>query len=127
MTTCSNPCNSAPGLADDHERQITKGPGGRILSNTSVWSPDGQWIVFDTRPDSEGAIFEGKTIEMVSVSTGEVKELYRAQNGAHCGVVTFDPRARRVAFILGPEHPAADWQYCPWHRQGVVVGVNHPG
>jgi len=131
MTACSNPCNSTSGVpanpAANSERQLTKGPGGRILSNTGVWSPDGQWIVYDTRPDSAGAVFDGKTIEMVNVSTGEVKELYRAQAGARCGVVTFHPRAWKVAFILGPEHPTADWQYCPWHRQGVVVDVNRPG
>ena len=131
MTSCSNPCPSTTGVptsnAANYERQITKGPGGRILSNTEVWSPDGHWIVYDTRPDSEGAVFDGKTIEMVSVSTGEVKELYRAQDGARCGVALFNPRAWKVAFILGSEHPTADWQYCPWHRQGVVVDVNRPG
>jgi dipeptidyl aminopeptidase/acylaminoacyl peptidase len=113
--------------ADERERQITKGPGGRILSNTGVWSPDGQWIVYDTRPDNEGAVFQGNTIEMVNVRTGEVKELYRATNGAHCGVVTFNPRDWKVAFILGPEHPSTDWQYCAWHRQGVVVNTRQPG
>jgi hypothetical protein len=92
-----------------------------------VWSPDGQWIVYDTRPDSEGAVFGGDTIEMVNVATGEVKELYRAANGAHCGVVTFHPREWKVAFILGPEQPSADWQYCAWHRQGVVVDARRPG
>jgi hypothetical protein len=128
MTSCSFPHNHAlDDLAGDSERQPTKGPGGRILSNTGVWSPDGQWIAYDTRPDSAGAVFDGKTIEMVNVSTSEVKELYRAQDGACCGVVTFHPHEWKVAFILGPEHPTPDWQYCAWHRQGVVVDVNHPG
>jgi dipeptidyl aminopeptidase/acylaminoacyl peptidase len=122
--------NTSGALANssgNSEHRLTKGPGGRVLSNTGVWSPDGQWIVYDTRPDSEGAVFDGKTIEMVNVSTGEAKELYRVQNGARCGVVTFHPHAWEVAFILGPEHPTADWQYCFWHRQGVVVDVQHPG
>jgi hypothetical protein len=128
MTSCSSPHNHAlDDPAGDSERQLTKGPDGRILSNIGVWSPDGQWIVYDTRPDSAGAVFDGETIEMVSVLTGEVKELYRAQDGARCGVVTFHPHEWKVAFILGPEHPTPDWQYCPWHRQGVVVDVNHPG
>ena len=128
MTSCSNPRDStldAP--AGDSERQLTSGPGGRILSNTGVWSPDSQWIVYDTRPDSEGSVFGGKTIEMVNVVTGEVKELYRSRNDARCGVVTFHPHEWKVAFILGPEHPTPDWQYCAWHRQGVVVDVNQPG
>jgi hypothetical protein len=128
MTSCSNPRNNTlDALAADSERQLTRGPGERILSNTGVWSPDSQWIVYDTRPDSEGAVFGGRTIEMVNIATGEVKELYRSSNEACCGVVTFHPHEWKVAFILGPEHPTPDWQYCAWHRQGVVVDVNHPG
>lgn len=128
MTSCSFPHNHAPDdPADDSERQLTKGPGGRILSNTGVWSPDSQWIVYDTRPDAEGAVFSGSAIEMVNVVTGEVKEIYRSVNDACCGVVIFHPHEWKVAFILGPEHPTPDWQYCAWHRQGVVVDVNRLG
>jgi len=128
MTSCSNPRNNtlqAP--ADNSERQLTSGPGGRILSNTGVWSPDSQWIVYDTRLDDAGSVFGGETIEMVNVLTSEIRELYRSQNEARCGVVTFHPRDWKVVFILGPEHPTADWQYCAWHRQGVVVEVKQPG
>lgn len=128
MTSCANPRNHTPKApASDAECQLTRGPGGRILSNTGVWSPDGQWIVYDTRPDQAGSDFAGETIEMVNVSTGEIKELYRSRNGAHCGVVTFNPGEPKVVFILGPENPAPDWQYCFWHRQGVVVDVQRPG
>src|SRR5262245_4494372 len=74
------------------ERQLTHGPGGRILTNTGVWSPDGDWIVYDTRSDAPGESFNGEFIELVNVRTGEVRKLYRARNGAHCGVVTFHPR-----------------------------------
>lgn len=109
------------------ERQITHGPGGRILTNTGVWSPDGAWIVYDTRSDAAGDVFDGRTIERVNVRTGEVRELYRAQHGACCGVGTFNPRANEVAFILGPENPTPDWQYAAWHRQGVIVNVASPG
>jgi len=131
MTSCSHLSHHPNAAADtpplDLGQQITQGPGGRILCNTGVWSPDSQWIVYDTRSDSAGAVFDGNTIQMVNVLTGEVKVLYRTENAAHCGVVTFHPRDWKVAFILGPEYPAADWQYGPWHRQGVIVEVNHPG
>ena len=108
------------------EKQITRGPGGRILTNTGVWSPDSEWIVSDTRSDAAGDKFDGATIEMVNVRTGEVKELFRSQNGAYCGVATFHPRDWKVVFILGPENPTPDWQYCMWHRQGVMVEVGSP-
>ena len=109
------------------ERQVTQGPGGRILTNTGVWSPDGEWIVYDTRSDAAGELFDGRRIEMVRVETGEVRVLYEAANGAHCGVATFHPREPMVVLILGPEKPTPDWTYNAWHRQGVIVDAFNPG
>lgn len=109
------------------ERQITRAPHGHIIANTGVWSPDSGWIVYDVRSDPAGTVFDGNRIEMVNVDTGEVKRLYESSSGAHCGVVSFHPRAWKVAFILGPEHPTPDWQYSFTHRQGVIVEVNRPG
>jgi hypothetical protein len=108
------------------EKQITQGRGGRILTNCSVWSPDGQWIVYDTRSDAEGAVFDGTKIEMVNVQTGEIRRPYESQRGAHCGVATFHPQEDKVVFILGPEDPTPDWPYAPSHRQGVIVDIHHP-
>jgi len=112
--------------AGSTERQITASPRGHILTNIGVWSRDGRWIVYDTRSDAPGSVFDGQTIERVNVETGEVQVLYRATNGAHCGVVTCSPVEDKVAFILGPEHPTPDWQYSPYHRHGVVVDMNRP-
>lgn len=109
------------------EKQITHSPEGHILTNAGVWSHDSQWLVYDTRSDQAGERFDGVRIEMVNVLSGEVKQLYRARHGAHCGVASFNPRRNEVVFILGPEHPTKDWQYCPWHRQGVLVETAHPG
>jgi hypothetical protein len=109
------------------ERQLTHAPHGHILTNTGVWSPDGAWIVFDTRSDPAGDLFDGGRIERVNLLTGEVELLYESQHGAHCGVATCSPVDDRVAFILGPEHPTADWRYSAWHRQGVIVDSRRPG
>lgn len=106
------------------ETRITRGPGRRVLTNTGVWSPDSEWIVYDTRSDPAGDSFDGDSIEMVNIHSGEIRELYRARNGAHCGVATFHPRENKVVFILGPEHPTPDWQYGPFHRQGIIVDVD---
>lgn len=108
------------------EKQITHGPGGRILANIGVWSPDGQWVVYDTRSDAAGDRFDGRTIERVHVDSGKIEVLYRSQNGAHCGVPIYHPRLPQVAFIHGPENPTPDWQYTAWHRQGVIVQANAP-
>src|SRR5262245_16085733 len=105
------------------ERQVTRHPSGHILTNIGVWSPDSEWLVYDTRSDAAGSKFDGDRIEMVNVATGEVKVLYQARHGAHCGVATFHPRQNKVIFILGPEDPTSDWHYCAWHRQGVIVDI----
>ncbi len=109
------------------ERVITPGPGGRILTNTGVWSPDGQWLVYDVRSDPAGDLFDGCRIEAVHVETGEVRLIYQSTNGASCGVVTHHPQRPLVAFILGPENPTPDWRYGPNHRQGVIVDTRVPG
>lgn len=109
------------------ERQVTRGPGGRILTNTGVWSPDGQWIVYDTRSGATGEVFDGTRIEAVHVSTGEIRRLYESRHGACCGVVTFHPRERRVVFIRGPEYPSPEWQYAHHHREGVWVDWDRAG
>lgn len=109
------------------ETQATTTPSGHILTNTGVWSPDSEWVVYDTRSDAAGDQFDGDRIEMVNVNTGEVRLLYQAQRGAHCGVATFHPRQNKVVFILGPEEPTPDWQYSACHRQGVIVDVVTPG
>lgn len=108
------------------EKQITTESKGHILTNTAVWSPDSEWIVYDTRSDPSGEIFDGSTIEVVNIHTGEVKVLYRSINGANCGVATFHPHDNKVVFILGPENPTPDWQYSASHRQGVVVEASNP-
>jgi hypothetical protein len=108
------------------ERQITAAPCGHILTNTGVWSPDGQWIVFDIRSDPAGDRFDASQIQRVHVRTGEVQTLYQSRNGAHCGVATHSPVDDRVAFILGPENPTSDWSYAAYHRRGVIVDANQP-
>lgn len=109
------------------ERQLTHAPHGHILTNADVWSPDGQWIVYDVRSDAAGSQFDGTRIEQVNVATGEVQLLYESHRGACCGVVSCSPVDNRVAFILGPEDPTPDWQYCAYHRRGVIVDADRPG
>jgi WD40 repeat protein len=107
------------------EIQITDQPRGHILTNANVWSPDSEWIVYDTRSDRYGDVFDGRTIEVVNVRTKEVRILYRSKNGAHCGVATFSPAANKVVFIVGPENPTPDWSYSAWHRQGITVDMDN--
>ncbi|BBO31305.1 DUF3748 domain-containing protein [Lacipirellula parvula] len=109
------------------ERQLTTAPHGHILTNANVWSPDGEWIVYDIRSDAAGSVFDGTRVERVHVPTGRVEVLYESQRGACCGVASYSPVDDRVAFILGPEDPTPDWEYGPHHRQGVIVDAANPG
>src|SRR5688572_22365048 len=109
------------------ERQVTRGPGGRILTNVGVWSPDGKWLVYDLRSDPAGELFDGSRIEIVNVESGELKVVYRSSHGTHCGVASFNPVENQIAFIHGPENPTPDWQYSAAHRQGVLVNLKRPG
>src|SRR5260221_11042240 len=95
------------------DQQVTTAHCGHILTNAAVWSPDSEWIVYDTRSDPAGERFDGERIEMVNVKTGESRVLYGSRNGACCGVATFTPVAPQGGFILGPENPTRAWQYCP--------------
>ena len=127
MSLSSGPALAAAlGKIHATEKQVTSGPGGRILTHVGVWSPDSQWIVYDTRSDPAGDVFDGTRIEMVNINTSEVRVPYESHLGAHCGVATFHPREDRVVFILGPENPTSDWPYGPSHRQGVIVDVFKP-
>lgn len=102
------------------EQQLTFAPRGHQLTNTNVWTPCGQWLVYDVRPN--GASFHGLTIERVHVVSGQIEVIYHAQQGAHVGVVTVSPDApARYVFIHGPEHPDHQWHYDFHHRRGVIV------
>ena len=103
-----------------NDRQLTNAPYGHILTNIGCWSPDGQWLYYDTRSDAAGSQFDGRWIERVHIESGRVQRLVESQRGAHCGVVTCCPRTERIVFILGPEAPTAQWQYAPYHRRGVI-------
>ncbi|MEQ9720083.1 DUF3748 domain-containing protein [Yersinia alsatica] len=103
-----------------HQQQLTFAPRGHQLTNINVWTPDSQWLAYDVRPN--GSTFSGLTIERVNCITREIEVIYRAQHGAHVGVVTVSPdEPARYVFIHGPEHPDSHWHYDFHHRRGVIV------
>ena len=108
------------------DKQVTRNRTEHVLTDIGAWSPDSQCVAYDIRSQA-GEKFDGTRIEMVNIDTGQVKVLYQSKNGAYCGVVTFNPRANKVVFILGPEHPTPDWEYGFYHREGVIVDVAKPG
>ncbi|MCR6630396.1 MAG: DUF3748 domain-containing protein [Magnetospirillum sp.] len=107
------------------EKQITHAPYGHVLTNTSVWSHDGRWLVYDVR--SADNVFDGTRIERVNVDTGSVEVLYESRNGAKCAVASFHPTEAKVVFLEGPEDPSDDWNYGPSRRHGRWLQTDQPG
>jgi hypothetical protein len=109
------------------EKQITFGNDNHILSNAAVWSPDGEWIVYDVRSDRLGSRFDGTRIERVHIGTGRVEVLYASSNEACCGVATYSPADDKVVFILGPDRTSGNRGYSAFNRRGVIVDTRKPG
>ena len=108
------------------EVPLTRGPGGRILTNASVWSPDSAWIVFDARSDVAGAVFDGRRIELLHASSGEVRLAHESLHDSCCGVATFHPQRQEILLLQGPARPTPDWSYAPHHRHGLRVELSRP-
>jgi hypothetical protein len=106
------------------ERILTTGQGGRILTNVNVWSPDSEWIAYDTRSDVAGSSFDGIHIQLVHTKSGEVRTVYESRQGANCGVVSWHPTNMQLVFILGPKHPTSEWTYSASRRQGVLLNLD---
>ena len=109
------------------EVQLTSAPHGHILTNINVWSPDGRWIVYDTRSDAAGAAFDGTRIERVNVETREVQVLYESRNGATLRRRHLQPGRWAGRVHPRPRAPDADWTYAASRRQGVIVDPARPG
>lgn len=102
------------------ERQITHRLQNHQLTNAQVWTADSQCLVYDLRPSAVS--FTSKSVEKVNIETGIVSEIYRADRGAHVGVITAHPQDNeRFVCIHGPENPDPTWHYDLHHRRGVVL------
>jgi len=124
---CSGPESGS--LADMREVQLTTAAKGHFLHTTQQFSPDGQWIVYDTRND--GAHI-GRTccIEMVHTATGEVRRLYTTEGqtayGPGVGGATFNPQAPEVLFIHGLQNCDSIRPYGFSRRTGVLIRADAP-
>ncbi|MBC8215594.1 MAG: DUF3748 domain-containing protein [Candidatus Marinimicrobia bacterium] len=106
------------------EIQLTFGPYNHSLDNNDNFSPDDQWLVYDTRTD-RGGIRMGQTIEKVHTTTGEIQILYTAPNadesGPGLGAVSYNHTFNRVIFIHGLFHHTDDTPYEQWRRFGMIA------
>lgn len=117
-------------FSDLSEIQLTFDAKGHFLHTTQYFSPDDQWIVYDTRNDGSHI---GRTccIEMVNTQSKECIQLYttvkQSEFGPGAGAVTFNPHESKVLFIHGLQNCDATHPYGFSRRTGAVVHTAQPG
>ncbi len=111
------------------EIQLTHEPYGHMLNSTQAFSPDDQWIVYDTRNDQTHI---GRTccIEKVNRRTGEVVRLYsvpgQSLHGPGVGAPAWHPHADRLIFIHGLLNCSASRPYGFTRRFGALWDAQSP-
>jgi len=113
------------------EIQLTMDTGyNHDLDNNDNFSPDNQWIAYDTRTE-EGGIGGCDRIEKVNVNTGEKVLLYQLPDnksfGPGVGAVSYSHSEHSVIFIHGLMNITEDKPYQQWRRTGVIVYDESPG
>ena len=105
------------------ERQLTHDlTRNAALDNNLNFSPDGKWLVFDTRDQD---LTECRSIEKVNVETGERVVLYAAPNpvpgqGPGVAASSYFPYEDAVIFIHGPMTETG-LSYAMTRRTGAMV------
>lgn len=112
------------------EHQITTDSYNHDLDNNDNFSPDDQWLVYDTRTEEGGIGANGK-IEKVNIGTGEKVILYElkqnASYGPGVGAVSYNHTENEVIFIHGLLNCSSDAPYEQWRRTGVIIKDNDLG
>ena len=109
--------------------QLTHGAYNHDLDNNDNFSPDGKWLVYDTRTGI-GGIGGSPSIERVQVETGQIEELFVVKDnqsyGPGAGAVSYHPTENKVIFIHGLAFCSEKNPYQQWKRTGTIVEVSHP-
>jgi hypothetical protein len=99
------------------------------LDNNDNFSPDGKWLVYDTRT-GVGGIGGSPSIERVNVETGKTEVLFEVPDnkdyGPGAGAVSYHPIENKVIFIHGLPVCTEKNPYQQWRRTGVIVNADQP-
>jgi hypothetical protein len=106
------------------EIQLTYGTDrNHSLDNNLNWSPDSQWVDYDTRAFS-GGIPNTLTLEKVNINTKDIVTIYTAPNpnptnafGPGTAAVSFFPTGDKVIAIRGIDGV----KYEQWARFGAMI------
>lgn len=99
------------------------------LDNNDNFSPDGKWLVYDTRT-GVGGIGGSPSVERVNIETGKTEVLFGIQDnkdwGPGAGAASYHPTENKVIFIHGLPICTEQNPYQQWRRTGVMVNDNQP-
>jgi Tol biopolymer transport system component len=111
-----------------HEIQLTNGKHGHTLNATQIFSPDGKWLVFDTRND-DTHISRAGSICKLNIATKEIVELYKTKNqsiyGPGVGAAAWNPVNDSIIFIHGLLNCDKEKPYSFTRRFGAIISGNH--
>ena len=99
------------------------------LDNNDNFSPDGKWLVYDTRT-GVGGIGGSPSVERVNIETGENQVLFGIPDnkdyGPGAGAASYHPIENKVIFIHGLPVCTEANPYQQWRRSGVIVKDDKP-
>ena len=117
------------------ERQLTSSPISKALDNNDNFSPDGQYLVYDTRDTVAPGPANSTSIMKVSLASGQETYVYKPKSvtgeNAAPGVLaaSWSPVADEIVFIHGPllEETTRLGFYSQTNRRGAVVNSSGTG
>lgn len=116
--------------------QHTFSPRGHDLDNNDNFTPDGRYVLFDTRETIGPGIEHCTAIGMLDTRTGEELPVYElnayatgAQAAPGVGAASFSPDGESIIFIHGPllDEVPARGPYAKPNRTGALVRREAPG
>ncbi len=123
FSSCENP------VRQYQEIQLTKSAYNHDLDNNDNFSPDGKWLVYDTRTET-GGIGGSPSVERVNFETGKIEELFVIKDnqewGPGAGAVSYHPSENKIIFIHGLAFCSKKNPYQQWKRTGVIVEDSNP-
>lgn len=100
------------------------------LDSNDNFSPDDEWLVYDTRTE-EGGIGGNGRIEKIHLKTGKKVVLYQLEHnrsyGPGVGAVSYSHTNNEVVFIHGLLNCSQEKPYEQWRRTGVIIKDDKPG
>ncbi len=113
------------------EKQITNNLSyNHDLDSNDNFSPDDEWLVYDTRT-TEGGIGANGKIEKIHLKTGKKVVLYQLEQnqafGPGVGAVSYSHSNNEVVFIHGLLNCSPEQPYEQWRRSGVIIQDDKPG